>query len=163
MRYLFCIFLSIFCLVSFAQEKEVETASINGILQELLNQISVEKGEKMDTAAIRNLFYPDAQLTVLNNADSSFAETVSLEGFLILLTDPYYEEGYHEEAIHTTIDECNGIAQVFQSFYGKDSESVERGINSYQLAYYNNRWWIVSLLWTLESPDVQLPKKYTGK
>lgn len=114
----------------------------------------------MDTATIRSLFHPSAQLTV---TDSSEAETVSIDEFLILLKDPYYEEGYLEKEIHKVVDKYNGIAHVFQTFYGKDSEGVEdRGINSFQLAYYQDRWWIVSLLWTVESDYLEIPEKYGG-
>lgn len=146
---------------SLGQEKnEPPLQSIHGIIDELLNQITIEKGEKMDTTAVRNLLYPSAILTV---ADSAQAETVSLDDFLILLKDPYYEEGYLEQEIHKVVDEYNGIAQVFQTFYGKDSEGIEeKGINSYQLTYYNERWWIVSLLWTIESKSVKIPAKYGG-
>ena len=162
-KYLIYTFLTGFSLTSFAQDKKVEAVeSIDGIVNELLNQITIEKGEKMDTAAVRNLFHPSAQLGVLmNNTDSSFLETVSLDDFLTLLKDPYYEQGYLEKEIHKIVDEYNGIAQVFQSFYGKDSEGVEeRGMNSYQLAYYKGRWWIVSLLWTLESNGKELPATF---
>jgi len=165
MKYsLYIIFFSALSLSCWAQENEVMAVeSIDGLVNELLNQITTEKGEKIDTATVRNLFLPSAQFTILNNIDSSFAETVSLDEFLILLTDPYHEQGYLEKEIHKVVDEYNGIAQVFQSFYGKDSEGVEgRGMNSYQLAYYKGRWWIVNLLWTLESNNAQLPEKYGG-
>ncbi|WP_203294007.1 hypothetical protein [Luteirhabdus pelagi] len=163
MKYLLCAILSFITLNnSAAQERNmVPVASIDGIINELLDQITIEKGEKMDTTAVRNLFHPSAILTV---ADDAKAETVSLDDFLNLLKDPYYEEGYLEKEIHKIVDEYNGIAQVFQSFYGKDSEGVEeRGVNSYQLTYYDNRWWIVSLLWTVERESLEIPAKYVGQ
>ncbi len=149
------------CVSSVAQEKpDAAVKSIDGIINELLDQLTIEKGEQMDTTAVRNLFHPQALFTV---ADSTQAETVSLDEFLILLKDPYYEEGYLEKEIHKVVDEYNGIAQVFQTFYGKDSEGVEeKGINSYQLTYYKDRWWIVSLLWTIESKSLEIPAKYGG-
>ncbi|NMM47721.1 hypothetical protein [Marinigracilibium pacificum] len=135
--------------------------SIEGIITEFLDQITIVKGEKMDTSLIRNLFIPSAQFAILNHGDSSYVETVSLDEFLILLMDPYYEEGYEEREISKVVDEYNGIAQVFQSFYGKDSEgNEERGITSYQLVKVDNRWWIVNLLWTLESDNLKIPDKY---
>ncbi|WP_203292457.1 hypothetical protein [Luteirhabdus pelagi] len=152
-------YLILFTTVTVAQESKL--SSIDGIVDELLDQITIEKGEKMDTTAIRNLFHPSAILTVAN---SSSAETVSIDDFLILLKDPYYENGYLEKEISKTIEEYNGIAQVFQSFYGEDSEGLkERGINSYQLTYYQKRWWIVSLLWTIESESEKIPSKYLEK
>lgn len=163
MKYFIC--LALFLITSnnsVAQQKTTSPFdSIDGIINELLDQVTIEQGEKMDTAAVRSLFHPSAIFTVV---DSSHAETASLDDFLQLLKDPYYEEGYLEEEIHKVVDEYNGIAQVFQTFYGKDSEGEEeKGMNSYQLAYYNNRWWIVSLLWTVESNGGKIPAKYGGE
>ncbi len=162
MKYLFALLIFLATAISsLAQEQPAPVESIDGIIAELLDQITIEKGKKMDTAAIRNLFHPTAIFTV---ADSANAESVSLNEFLTLLTDPYYEEGYTEKEIHKVVDEFNGIAQVFQSFYGKDSEGVEeKGINSYQLTYYGGRWWIVSILWTMESDGAKIPSKYGGE
>lgn len=160
--FLSLLFILTFSMSSFAQEQtEAPVTTIDGIIGELLDQITIETGEKMDTTAVRNLFHPTAIFTV---ADSEKAETVSLDDFLTLLKDPYYEQGYLEEEIHKVVDEYNGIAQVFQSFYGRDSEGAEeRGINSYQLTYYGDRWWIVSLLWTIESERAGIPEKYSGE
>ena len=163
MKYLLYIILFLTSSVSSLAQKHTVTPveSINGIIDELLDQITIEKGEKMDTSAVRNLFHPSAIFTV---ASSKNAETVSLNDFLKLLKDPYYEQGYLEKEIYKVVDEYNGIAQVFQSFYGKDSEGLEeRGINSYQLTYYDDRWWIVSLLWTIESESARIPERYGGE
>lgn len=114
----------------------------------------------MDTAAIRNLFHPQALLMV---SDSSYTEIASLDEFLVMTTDPYYEQGYLEAEIQKVVHEYNGIAQVFQTFYGRHPEDgEERGINSYQLAYDQGRWWIVNLLWTIEPKHAPIPKKYSG-
>jgi len=50
---------------------------------------------------------------------------------------------------------------VFQSFYCKTlSGSYEaRGVNSYQLVYLNNRWWIASTMFVNESDEVKLPNE----
>lgn len=166
MNYLLFVCLLMLPVSGVAQETQVLTPveSVDGIVNELLDLISIEKGEKIDTAAVRNLFLPSAMLTVSSRYNSNDVESVSLDEFLLLLTDPYYERGYLEKEIDKTVDTFNGIAQVFQSFYAKDSEGVEeRGITSYQLVYSQNRWWLVSLLWTGESDATKLPKKYGGK
>lgn len=107
---------------------------------------------------------PSATLTILNHGDTSFAESATIADFIELMNDPYYEQGFLEQEINKVYDEYNGIAQVFQSFYAKDAEGIEeRGINSYQLVFFNDRWWIVSLLWIGDSNGVMLPEKYAGK
>jgi hypothetical protein len=137
--------------------------SIDGIVKEVLRLVSGEKGKVRNWEALRNLFLPTATFTVLNNNDSiqQPVETVRLDDFIKLLHDEYYEQGYLEYETGRTIDEYNGIANVFQSFYGKDSENKEeRGINSYQLVYFKKRWWIANLLWTGDTNGVKIPKKY---
>jgi hypothetical protein len=140
--------------------------TVNGIVKESLRLISSEKGKTRNWEALQNLFLPTATFTVLNNNDSipQPVETITLVEFINLLHDEYYERGYLEYETGKTVDEFNGIANVFQSFYGKDSEGKEeRGINSYQLVYFNKRWWIANLLWTLETNRVKIPKKYLRK
>ena len=142
--FLIC-FLTCLLRVSAQDNKTSTVKTIDGITSALLEQITIEKGEKIDTARVRDLFHPTAQLAV-NNASNT--ESVELNEFLVLLTDPYYGEGYLEKEIYKIVNEYNGIAQVFQTFYGEHNDgSKERGINSYQLTYHDDRWWILNLLW----------------
>lgn len=140
--------------------------TIDGIVNEVLKIISVEKGQTRNWDAFRNLFLPTAHFTVHNNSDSipQPFETISLEEFIELLDDEYYSNGFVEYETGKVVNEYNGIANVFQSFYATDSENTEeRGINSYQLIYANNRWWIANIVWTGDSNGVKVPKKYFGK
>jgi len=139
------------------------THSIHGIVNEMLRIISGREGEIRDWKAFRNLFLPTAAFTVLNHSDSipEPVETVQLEEFIELMHDEYYNRGYVEYETGKVVDEYNGIANVFQSFYSKDSQNTEgKGVTSYQLVYFNNRWWIVNVVWTVDSNGVEVPKKY---
>jgi hypothetical protein len=137
--------------------------SIDGIVREVLKLVSGEKGKPRNWDALRNLFLPTARFTVLNHRDSALqpVETVGLEEFIELMHDDYYEQGYLEYEISKKIEQYNGIASVFQSYHGRDSEKLEEtGINCYQLVYFRQRWWVASLLWTGDSNGVKVPKKY---
>ena len=139
--------------------------SIDGIVKEVLRLISSDGEKTRNWEAFRYLFIPTARFSVLNQSDSipHCFEGVSLEEFIQLLDDPYYEQGFLEYEIGKVVLEYNGIANVFQSFYAIDSEKQgERGITSYQLAYFNDRWWIVNILWTTDSNGVAIPEKYLG-
>lgn len=139
--------------------------SIDGIVKEVLRIVSGENGKTRNWEAFRNLFLPTAGFTVLNNNDSipQPFETVTLEEFIHLMEDQYYTQGFLEYEISKEVNEYNGIANVFQSFYAKDSEGIEeKGINSYQLIYAKNRWWIVNMVWTGDSNGVKVPKRYLG-
>jgi hypothetical protein len=140
--------------------------SIDGIVKEVLKVMSREKGEIKNWEAFRRLFLPTARFTVHSHDKSSKqpVESVTLDEFITILQDPYYDQGFLEYEVAKTVDEYNGIAHVFQTYYSKDSEGhEEKGITSYQFVNYNDRWWIVSIVWTGDSNGVPVPKKYLRK
>ena len=62
------------------------------------------------------------------------------------------------------VNEYNGIANVFQSFYAMDSDGQEvKGMTSYQLVYFDDRWWISDVLWTTNTNGIPIPPKYFKK
>lgn len=140
--------------------------SIDGIVKEVLRIISGESGKTRNWEGFRHLFLPTAKFTVHShdNTNKQPVESVTLDEFIAVLQEPYYEQGFLEYEIAKTVDEYNGIAQVLQTYYSKDSEGhEEKGITCYQLVNYNDRWWIVSILWTGDSNGVPIPKKYLKK
>ena len=48
---------------------------------------------------------------------------------------------------------------TYEAKIEKDNVTL-RGINTLQLMNDGKRWWIVSLMWQAESPDLPLPKEY---
>ncbi|MGH1384404.1 hypothetical protein [Kordia sp.] len=165
-KFVLLLFLSI-SLTAIAQKKEtthVEAVkSIDGILSRMLELLSVEKGNAIDHKSLKDLFLPNATFSVRSPDDSypNPLETVNLKDFIESLKDSYYEDGYTEIEMGKVVNEFNGIASVFQSFTGIDSEgNKEKGINSYQLVYLKNRWWIANMIWTLETSDAKIPEKY---
>lgn len=145
-----------------AQDKKI-FQDVKSLVDETQKVISVKKGEKIDTAYFRTLFLPTANFTVVGEEDGKkLHETMQLNDFLDTLTDEYYSNGYFEIGKGEIIEQFKGIAQVIQSFYGKDSEGEEAwGVNSYQLIYSNDRWWIANMVWTMSSNGKKgIPKKY---
>lgn len=145
-----------------AQNKKIYQ-DVRSLVNETQKIVSVKKGQKIDTAYFRTLFVPTARFTVVGEEDGKkLHETMTLDDFLMSLSDEYYTNGYFETGEGDIIEEFNGIAHVMQSFRGKDSEGEEGwGVNSYQLIYSNNRWWIVNMVWTMTAKGKEgIPKKY---
>ena len=146
----------------FSQDKSI-FQNIEKLASETQRLVSVKKGEQIDTAAFRKLFLPTAHFTVVGVEEGKrIHETMSLNEFIKTLTDEYYSNGYFETSKGQVIEEYNGIAHVIASFYGEDSEGIKGyGINSYQLIYSDNRWWIANMVWTSSLDDGKdIPKKY---
>ena len=56
------------------------------------------------------------------------------------------------------------ITHVWSTYESRRSEKDEkpfaRGINSIQLMNDGDRWWILNIYWTAESPEHPIPEKY---
>src|ERR1700733_15182732 len=118
--------------------------TIDGILRALLQGVSNNNGEARNWTAFRTLFLPSCTFTVVNHSDSLFKplETVNLYEFIKAVSKDSDEVGYTEKELGRITQRFNGIANVFQGFVGIDAENnKQRGVNSYQLVFANNRWY----------------------
>lgn len=150
-------------------EAKLEVHSIEAIVTQTFKLLTRDSGEAKDLQALRDLYLPNARFTILNQPVDSFNlpyESLTLDEFLAYMEEEkeYYEKGFIQFELGKVINEYNGIANVFQSFYAKDGEGDEaEGITSYQLLFIDDRWWISDLLWTINSNGVPIPDKYLGK
>lgn len=151
----------------FGQIDTTAVKSIEGITNKMIELISGDIGAERNWEAYRNLFLPRAQkMSLWKTKDgNSRINVMGLEEFIRNSSAYYKRDGFEEYAIGLTVNEFNGIAMVFQSFYCKNLKGTyeKRGINSYQLVYSKNRWWIASTLFTNETKDSPIPDKYLFK
>ena len=140
------------------------TNTIEGITDRMLELISGDIGEERNWDAFRNLFLPSAQMLSTGVSSDGRAEvnSMSIEEFVTNIGPYYSRDGFEEYSIGLTVNEFNGIANVFQSFYCKNLKGTyeKRGINSYQLVFKDGRWWVANVLFTNETPSNPLPDKY---
>lgn len=151
-----------------AQSDTTSVKTIKGITDKMLEFISFEKDEVKDWDEYRNLFLPSARKTSIRPEAprlSSQVRSMNIEEFVRYAGPNYPAKGFEEYAIGLDVQEFNGIANVFQSFYCKtpDGSYEARGINSFQLVYLNDRWWIASTMFINETEDIKLPNKYLFK
>ncbi len=149
-----------------SQIDSVALQTPEGITAKMLEFISFEKGETKDWDEYRNLFLPTAQKISLRPSEgqplSRQVRSRNIEEFVRYAGPQYPKDGFEEIVIGVDVQEFNGIATVFQSFYCKNLNGTyeARGINSYQLVYLNNRWWIASTMFINEDDQNPLPDKY---
>ena len=150
-----------------AQIDTISLKSIEGITNKMIELISGEIGEARNWEEYRNLFLPTAQKMSLKKTKNgkNKVNVMNLEEFVRNVGPYYSRDGFEEYAIGLTINEFNGIATVFQSFYCRNLLGTyeKRGVNSYQLVYMKNRWWIASTLFTNETKNALIPDKYLFK
>lgn len=101
---------------------------------------------------------------IFPDKDGKYTTTVlSVDEFVADAT-PYFKDGdFYERESASHSDRYGNIMQVFstyESLRAKNGKPFARGINSFQLLYKDNRWWIVTIFWQEEDHDFPIPTKY---
>ena len=150
-----------------SQEKEKiysnDVTSVENIVTAVLESISGDKGVERDWKRFRNLFLPTAQINaVFHKNDGPWIKIHTINKFVDIAGTWYVDNGFREYTYKNQIDTFGNIAHVFQSYGAKlaDGVEIERGINSFQLVYVKERWWVVNLIWDSETEQNKIPKKY---
>jgi len=146
-----------------------DVASIDAIITAAYDVISGSSGKKRDWDRERSLYYPGARLIptakpgAIGDLDLE-PQILDVEGF-IARVEPYFaEHGFFEKEIARHTEQFGHIAHVWSTYESRhnadDPEPFMRGINSIQLFYDDNRWWILNIYWQQESPQDSIPKEY---
>jgi len=142
-----------------------DCASLDSIIGALYATISGAAGER-DWERFRTLFYPGARLhrTVVSADGEVSMSAMDVEGFINFANPFLSQHPFYEWELVRQVDDFGQIAQVFSSFDSSSSadggDSLGRGINSVQLWFDNQRWWVMSMLWDDERAGNKIPPQY---
>lgn len=146
----------------FGAAQDVEAASNPASLaKEMLRLISAGND---DWEAFRDLFVPTVHFTVVSEsaAQGMNARSFALEDFVRLFKSSA-DRSFVETQLKAQIDEYNGIAHVWQTYEVDVNGSTNQGVNSIQMIYHHDRWWIANVNWANNTNGVPLPEKYLPK
>ena len=77
------------------------------------------------------------------------------------------ENGFFEKEVARSVHKFGNIAQVFTTYEAfnhlNKTKPFMTGINSVQMLYDNNRWWIVNIYWQQASKQHPIPKEFKAK
>lgn len=148
------------------KQYQESVTSLDHILENLYAVISGEKGEARDWDHFRYLFHPEAKLIPSGQRkDGSIgAQFWTVEDYISKAGDYLVQQGFYELEIHRETDSFGNMTQVFSTYESyhsaSDAQPFSRGINSIQLMFDGERWWILNIYWTAESEDNPIPERY---
>jgi hypothetical protein len=148
--------------------RPADVASIDAILKAAYDTISGPKGHQRDWNRLRSLFLPGARLIPTHTGEdgTTTARVLNVDEFIRLAHDPDLKKnGFFEDELHRTVQRFGNIAQVFSTYetrHETTGKPFQRGINSIQLLFDGHRWWIVTIYWQGERPDLPIPKQFGG-
>ena len=145
-----------------------DVASMNSIIKAVYDVISGPKGQKRDWERMRSLFVPGARLIPARTDKDGLTRTVmlSVDDYVRMASAHMEAEGFFERETHRTVERYGSIAQVFSTYASRhaasDAKPFQSGINSFQLLFDGQRWWVVNIYWQAARPDLPIPKQYGG-
>lgn len=136
--------------------------TIDQIVTDIYDIISGEAGVR-DWDRFRNLYNEKAVMGIVytdKNSESKFYHFTP-EDYINKSGPVFEEKDFFETELKREEYVQHHIAYVESSYqysFSKDGPAEKRGINSIQLVYENGRWWVVSLIWQEEGPNVKIGK-----
>ncbi|MHA7944998.1 hypothetical protein ACJOV8_018145 [Formosa sp. 3Alg 14/1] len=143
--------------------------SLETTLGTLYLSLSGDKKEKRDWDLFQFLFKEEAKLitTGVDYEGKLQAKYMTPAEYVKASKSWMLKNGFHEKEIHRIVHTFGDITQVFSTFEAyhseNDKEPFAKGINSIQLMFDGNRWWIINLLWTNESETKPIPAEFLQK
>ena len=140
--------------------------TLDSTIKTLYAVISGEKGAARDWDLFNYLFKPEAKLipTGTNKQGIHVARYMTPQDYINTSGKWLVDNGFFEKEVARSVHKFGNIAQVFTTYEAYKSEADTKpfmtGINSVQMLYDNNRWWIINIYWQQASKRNPIPKKY---
>ena len=146
-----------------------DVASIDAIMAAVYDVISGPAGQKRDWDRFRSLFIPGARLipTARGNDGKRRAIVWSVEDYVKNAGSRLEESGFFERELGRVQEQYGNVVHLMSSYDSRrtasDPEPFARGVNSFQLFNDGARWYVVTIYWQGETPDVPIPARFLNK
>ena len=143
-----------------------DVASPDSIVAAVYDVISGPAGQPRDWDRFRSLFLPEARLvSVGQNREGQLTyRAMTPDEYAEMAAPGFQQNGFFEEEMGRVQEEFGPVVHRFSAYQAKraptDDEPFARGINSFQLLYDGDRWWVLTIYWTAERPDLPIPERY---
>ena len=141
-----------------------DVATLDGMIRAWYDVISGPAGQRRDWARDRTLYMKDLRFVQVDHGkDGKPAPRITSHQEYVDGADAFVKEGFFEREIHRVTERYGPIAHVWSTYESRRTEKgpvIARGINSIELFWDGQRWWIANGIWSDESPENPIPKHY---
>lgn len=129
--------------------------TVASVVDALYDALSFAGGSQPNYALVRAIFHPQARITPPAEDTAGSLSPMAVDDYIEifhkrLVEDGITDQGGRELEIHRHTLTFNRVAHVFSSYQFVllgASKPLVSGVNTIQLVYENERWWILSLSW----------------
>ncbi|MBQ5939909.1 hypothetical protein J8847_07735 [Massilia sp. AB1] len=146
--------------------RPADVASVDAIVKAVYDVISGPAGAPRDWDRMRSLFAPEGRMMAVGQRpDGSYAmRQMTPDDYIARNTKNFATMGFFESELARTVETFGQVAHVFSTYEARhapsDAKPFMRGINSIQLVNDGKRWYVLSLVWRAEDPQLPLPERY---
>lgn len=146
----------------------------DSLIDQMYDVLSGAAGDH-DWELFRSLFHEKGVMgaAATDEQDQQTYRSSTPEEYVARNEEFFRTRGFYVEEIHRITQQFGDIIHLFSTYqFRLDPDgSVQpqglaqqsgRGINSIQLIHDANRWWIISIQYTNERPDLPIPQRYGG-
>ena len=136
-----------------------------GLIEALYDMVSFGPGPEPDWNMFRDVFLEDA-LIVFSPSRTQPMRPMSVDGFIQDWKDFFRDaeledKGFYETIAAMEVTEFGGLAHAFVIFEPRVGEAPPprqiRGLDSIELSWDGERWWIASITTDFEGPGKTIP------
>jgi hypothetical protein len=148
-------------------QNQEDASSIDRIVTALYEAITFREGATPDLERLRALFTPNAPFIRITAEGPHHMTTASFIASFSERIKTGALKDFHESEVFRKTNAYGSMAQVFSTYRkGLNTEDPARfvlGINSLQLYYDGQRWWISGIVWEDEQAGRPIPREYLKK
>lgn len=142
-----------------------DVASVDAVIKALYASISFPVGGNADLERLRTLWIAEGRF-LIPKRDQQHSNSTSVDQFIercktTFASERFLGKGFREVETNRQEHRFGNILHCFSAYEAIISDPHDSrmggGINSIQLVWEDNRWWIVSMVWDDERPDNPLP------
>ena len=143
-----------------------DVATLDGLMAAVYDVISGDAGEERDWDRFRSLFHPELGrlMAVGPRREGGFGvRAMRPEDYVASAGAFFAQEGFYESELARRTERFGHIAHAFSTYESRRApgdEPFARGINSFQMLWDGERWWVLSIFWDQETDELPIPEEY---
>lgn len=153
---------------NFSQNEQASNVnSIDAVIESLYKSISGPAGKDRDWETFRSLFATEARMYIAapSRDSGTVLRVITPEQYIERNNTRLADMAFTETEIHRITDGYGAITHVYSTYEShftnnnKEEETV-KGINSIQLFFDGNRYYILTICWDADPKSKPVPERY---
>lgn len=151
--------------------KPEDVRSVDSIMKALYDVISGPAGQARDWQRFRSLFYPGAKMIPVRRPKPGAGPGISPinpDDYAAWGVDFFNKHAFYEKETHREVSGYGDLVNVLSAYETREAAAdgpvTSKGVNSLQLVFDGQRWWVLNIAWIDEkTAGTPIPKDFARK